>query len=119
MCRIDAFAIRVAINVLNVLIGGFQRLAETKQCSCAEVQSFTTLLRVGIVVSQSIKCVESLIVAARLKIRPANTQQRLSYFRILRVVIDERLPVFSGFLESPITHIDIGSPKMLRRRQPL
>src|SRR6185369_6989336 len=106
MRGVDALAIWKSIDVLSVTRGRFRKLPHAKQGSSAIVQSFATFLRSAVVLGQLIENYITVLVDLFEKIRTPDPQQRFGHARILRVVVDQCLPMRPRFSKRANTQID-------------
>src|SRR6185503_18975863 len=83
---VDAFAIRISIDVLGISVRGFRKSSHPQKGSGAEIQRLTAFFRAVIVLYDLIEDRIARLIILTQKIRPPDTEHCLRHAWILRIV---------------------------------
>src|ERR1051326_1066818 len=117
MSSVDALAVGKTIDILGVARRGFRKPTHPQKGSGTEVQSLATFFGAPVVLEELVEDRVAVLVTLLEKIRTSDTQHRLGHARILRIVVDQRLPVRTRFSEGTHTQVDGSSAHVFGRRE--
>src|SRR3954470_14886952 len=113
MSGVDSFSGGILFGVQTISFGSFACMAHAQCSSGAEVQGLAAIFGLWIRLAQPIVNVECLGVIPFLIIRATDAEQGWGNVRVLRVILDERLPVIACLSKRAVAHVHVGATHVL------
>src|SRR5215207_2947676 len=117
MRGVDALAVREAIHVFSVARCCLRKFSHTQEGSGTVVQSLATFLCAVVLLGQSIEDEITVLVDLTEKVRTSDAEHGFGHARVLRVVVDQYLPVIASFSKSANAQINRSAAHVFGRRE--
>src|SRR6266478_2437337 len=115
MRGVEAFTVGILFDVLGITRGGFGAAAHAQERRSGEIRTLASFFGQWIIARNSFVTLPSVFVTSLNIVRARHAEQRRGHVDVVRIVIENRLPVFSGGRERAVGEVNSRPAHVLGR----